>query len=89
MMQQDEAISVHGGAAPIHLQIDKGLGKQFLLVLWLTSFVSAAAVIAFIFMIFAFNANSAKLGILQYDHNVMRAELEARGILPSKNEAGH
>ena len=89
MMQRDEAINVQGGVAPILVNIDKSLGKQFLLVLWLTSFVSAAAVIAFVFMIFAFNANSAKLGILQYDHNTMRAELEVRGVLPSKNEAGH
>lgn len=90
MMQQDEA--VHAQTAPnssLVLQIDKGIGKQFLLVIWLTSFVSAAAVVAFIFMILALNTNSGKLAVLQYDHNVMRAELEARGVLPSKNEAGH
>lgn len=84
--------SVHATTAPnssLVLQIDKGIGRQFLLVIWLTSFVSAAAVIAFVFMMRTLDTNTGKLAVLQYDHNVIRAELEARGVLPSKNEAGH
>ena len=45
LMQQDDALSVHGGAAPILVQIDKGLGKQFLLIIWFSAFASALATV--------------------------------------------
>lgn len=90
-MQRDEAINVDA-KAPVLIHIDRGALKSIqhlLIVLWLSAFCSAAATVAFIFMMETLRVNNGKLAVLEYDHQTLRAELEARGVIPTKNELGH
>lgn len=78
VMQQDDAVSVHGGAAPILVQIDKGLGRQFFIVLWLSAFISAVALSAVIIggmvLFDAFRVTRQHVKILEYDLQDLRAK---------------
>jgi hypothetical protein len=83
---QHEAGSLHAQTAPnssLVLQIDKGVGKQFLFILWASCLISALAVVALLFVMSAFKTNSAKLEILQYDHQALKAQLVAKGLYES------
>jgi len=84
MMQQDEAVNVQSGAAPILVQIDKGVGKQFLIVLWFCSAVSGAAIAAILIMTFfmldALDDTTAHVNVLQYDLAQVKAQLIERGL---------
>lgn len=74
-MQQDDAI--HASTAPgssIVLQVDKGLGKQFLIVLWLSAFLSAAAIVGTVVLFDAFRVTRQHVKILEYDLMDLRAK---------------
>ena len=80
-MQQDDA--VHAQTAPgssMVLQIDKGIGKQFLLIIWLTAFISALAVIGLFIVTSAYRANASHTNMLQYDLAQIRAQLIEQGL---------
>ena len=75
-MQQDDA--VHAQTAPgssMVLQIDKGVGKQFLLIIWLSSFISAAAFVALIATCFFIYKNIGYVAVLEYDLMDLRAKV--------------
>lgn len=74
MMQRDDAVSVQGGPAPILVQIDKGVGKQFIAALWLSSFVAGAALIGLIATCFFIYATIGHVAVLQYDLFDLRAK---------------
>jgi hypothetical protein len=74
-MQQDDAVSVHGGVAPILVQIDKGTGRQFLLALWFSAAISGAAVIGLIACCFFVYATINHVAVLQYDLFDLRAKV--------------
>lgn len=85
MMQQDDA--VHAQTAPnssLVLQIDKGLGKQFFIVLWLSAFVSALALSAVIIgglvLLQAYRNQTAHVNTLQYDLAQVKAQLIDKGL---------
>lgn len=68
MMQRDDAI--HAQTAPgssLFLQIDKGLGKQFFIVLWLSAFLAAASIISVVVLFDAFRVTRQHVKILEYD----------------------
>jgi hypothetical protein len=79
-MQQDEAVSVRGGSAPILVQIDKGVGKQFLLIIWLSAFVSAVAVVALMVLWSAYRDTRAHVNTMQYDLAQVKAQLIEKGL---------
>ena len=74
LMQQDDAVSVQGGQAPILVQIDKGLGRQFLLIIWLSSFFSAVAFVGLIACCFFIYKNIGYTAVLEYDLMDLRAK---------------
>lgn len=84
VMQHDDAVSVHGGAAPILVQIDKGLGRQFFIVLWLSAFISALALSAVIIgglvLLQAYRNQTAHVNTLQYDLANVKAQLIEKGL---------
>jgi len=87
LMQQDEAVHVQSGTAPILVQIDKGLGKQFLLIVWLSSFFSAAAVIGLLACCFFIYKNIGYTAVLEYDLMDLRAKMgEAHENTPAPEE---
>lgn len=74
---QDSPDSIHATAAPnssIVLQIDKSLGKQFMLILWITSFVSALATLGLFLAWQGMRYNIAHTNVLQYDLMDLRAK---------------
>jgi hypothetical protein len=62
------------------LQIDKGTGRHFLLILWLSCFVAAAAAIGFFVTREELRTVKAKYEVLQYDHQALKAQLVAKGL---------
>lgn len=80
MMQRDAAVHVQGGAAPLLVQIDRSVGQQFLLVLWLSSFISAVAVVALMVLWSAYRDTRAHVNTMQYDQDVIKAQLIERGL---------
>lgn len=78
-MQQDEA--VHAQTAPnssLVLQVDKGLGKQFFIVLWLSAFISALCIslviIGGMVLYDAHRVTRQHVKILEYDLQDLRAK---------------
>ncbi len=69
--------SVHARTAPnssLVLQIDKGLGKQVLIVLWLSAFFASAAIIATIVLFDSFRVTRQHVKILEYDLMDLRSK---------------
>lgn len=69
--------SIHATTAPsssMVLQIDKGLGKQFLIVLWLSSFLAAGAIIATFVLFDAFRVTRQHVKVLEYDLMDLRSK---------------
>lgn len=86
-MRQDSPGSIDARSAPgssLVLQIDKGVGKQFMLILWLSSFMSAAAAVALLllalFMLDALDDTTAHVNVLQYDLAQVKAQLIEQGL---------
>lgn len=74
-MQQDDAI--HAQTAPgssLVLQIDKGLGKQFLIVLWLSAFLAAVSTVAVVVLFDSFRVTRQHVKILEYDLMDLRSK---------------
>ena len=80
LMQQDEAVHVQSGQAPILVQIDKGLGKQFLLIVWLSSFTAALAIVGLMVVWSAYRDTRAHVNTMQYDLNQVKAQLIEKGL---------
>lgn len=51
----------------ILLQIDKGLGKHFLIVLWLSAFLAAVSLVGTVVLFDAFRVTRQHVKILEYD----------------------
>lgn len=62
------------------IQVELGLGKNAVVLLWVSAVVSAAAVVALIFTMFEIKTMSAKYEVLQYDHQALKAQLVAKGL---------
>ena len=62
------------------LQIDKGTGRHFLLILWLSCFISAVAVVALMVLWSAYRDTRAHVNTLQYDLAQVKAQLVERGL---------
>ena len=74
-MQQDDAVHAHTApGSSLVLQIDKGLGKQFLLIIWLSSFLSAAATVGLFVAWDAYRHMRQHVNVLQYDLIDLRAK---------------
>lgn len=73
-MQQDEAVHVQGGPAPVLVQIDRSVGKQFISALWLSSVIAGAALVGLIATCFFIYATIGHVAVLQYDLFDLRAK---------------
>ena len=73
------AINARADGASV-IQIEHGVTKSLLAVLWLSTFVSAAAVLGLFVVYHAFKENSAHVNVLQYDLAQMKAQLEEQGL---------
>jgi glutaminase len=62
------------------LQIDKGTGRYFLLILWLSAFFSALAVIGLLVAYTGYRQMTAHVNVLQYDLAQVKAQLIERGL---------
>ena len=75
VMQQDEA--VHAQTAPgssLVLHIDKGIGRQFLLIIWLSAIVTAVAVVGLFVAYDAYRHTRQHVNVLQYDLMDLRSK---------------
>lgn len=80
---QHEAGSLHAQTAPnssLVLQIDKGIGKQFLLIVWLSAFTAALAVVGLMVAWSAYRDTRAHVNTMQYDLAQVKAQLIERGM---------
>ena len=69
--------SVHARTAPnssLVLQIDKGLGKQFLLIIWISAVVTALAVLGLFVAFDAYRHTRQHVNVLQYDLMDLRSK---------------
>lgn len=67
---QHEAGSLHAQTAPnssLVLQIDKGVGRQFFIVLWLSAFLAAVSVVSVVVLFDSFRVTRQHVKILEYD----------------------
>ena len=75
MHDSPHAINVRSGSnAPLLVQIDKGVGKQFLAAFWWSAAISGAAVIGLIACCFFIYATIGHVAVLQYDLMDLRAK---------------
>lgn len=78
LMRQDSPDqSVHATTAPggsLILQVDKGLGKQFFIVLWLSAFLAAGAMVATVVLFDSFRVTRQHVKILEYDLMDLRSK---------------
>lgn len=79
MIDSPHAITSRAEGASL-IQVELGLGKNAVVLLWLSAAVSAIAVASLIFTIVALDRLSAKYEVLQYDHQAMKAQLVAKGL---------
>jgi hypothetical protein len=56
------------------LQVDKGIGKQFFIVLWLSAFLSAGAIVGVVVLFDAFRVTRQHVKILEYDLMDLRSK---------------
>jgi len=77
MRQDSPDSSVHATAAPggsLILQIDKGVGRQFLLIIWLSAIVTAIAVVGLFVAWDAYRHMRQHVNVLQYDLMDLRSK---------------
>lgn len=82
-MMQDSPGAMDLRTAPgstMVLQIDKGVGKQFLLIIWLSAVVTALALIGLFVAYAAYKGTTAHVNVLQYDLAQVKAQLIERGL---------
>lgn len=79
MIDSPNAIRARADGASL-IQVELGLGKNAIILLWLSAIVSAAAVVALIFTMHSLDSLAAKYEVLQYDHQALKAQLVAKGI---------
>lgn len=65
---------------PSWIQIEHGFGKSAVLVLWLSAFVSALAVIGLVVALTAYRNMTAHVNVLQYDLAAVKAQLIDQGL---------
>jgi len=68
------------------VQVEMGASKHLLLVLWLSSFISAAAVVGFIWFVHEMDDQSARIYVLEYDQAQMKAQMIENGTY---EQTGH
>lgn len=73
-----DARAAPGGA--VLLQIDKGIGKQFMLMFWLSAVVTALAVLGLFVAWGAYRETRAHVNVLQYDLALVKAQLIEKGL---------
>jgi len=75
LMQQDEAVSARATTgSSIVLQIDKSVGKQFLVIIWISAVVTALSVAAMFIAYDAFRVTRQHVKILEYDLMDLRSK---------------
>lgn len=75
MMQRDEAISARTApGSSLVLQIDKGIGKQFLLILWISAAVTALALAGLFVAWDGYRHMRQHVNVLQYDLMDLRSK---------------
>jgi hypothetical protein len=70
MRQDSPDESIHANTAPggsLILHVDKGLGKQFFIVLWLSAFLASGAIVGVVVLFDAFRVTRQHVKILEYD----------------------
>jgi len=74
-MQQDEAVHVQSApGSSIQLTIDKAVGKQFLVIIWVSAFVAALAVCVMLVLWDAHRITRQHVKILEYDLMDLRSK---------------
>jgi hypothetical protein len=66
---------------PSWIQIEHGFGKSAVLLLWVSSFVSALAVVGLAVAIISWQRMSAHVAVLEYDHQSLKSKLVAQGLI--------
>lgn len=69
--------SVHARTAPnssLVLQIDKGVGRQFLLIIWLSAVITAVSVVGLFVAYDAYRHMRNHVNVLQYDLMDLRSK---------------
>jgi len=77
MKQDSPDQSIHATSAPgsfIHLTIDKAIGKQFLIIIWLSAFVASLAVLVMLVLWDAHRITRQHVKILEYDLMDLRSK---------------
>lgn len=67
-----------GGSQLLHIEL--GLGKSAIILLWISCFISAVALVGLWANYAALRTVSAQYQVLQYDHQALKAQLVAQGI---------
>lgn len=81
------AINVQGGPAPLLVQIDKGIGKQFVSAIYFSSWISAAAAVCLLFMLFAWRDAARDARVTEDELLRLRATMQAAGMpIPDPEE---
>lgn len=62
------------------LQIDKGTGRHFLLIIWVSCFISSVAVVGLFVLWQAYRNQTAHVNTLQYDLAQVKAQLIEKGL---------
>jgi hypothetical protein len=74
-MQRDEAISASTApGSSLVLHIDKGLGKQFFIVLWLSALLAAGSIVAVVVLFDSFRITRQHVKVLEYDLMDLRSK---------------
>lgn len=75
VLQQDGAVHAQTAAgSSLVLHIDKGLGKHFLIILWLSAFLAAGAIVGTIVLFDSFRVTRQHVKILEYDLMDLRSK---------------
>lgn len=75
MMQQDDAVHAHTAPnSSLVLQIDKGVGRQFLLIIWFSAVVTAVSVVGLFVAYDAYRHLRNHVNVLQYDLMDLRSK---------------
>ena len=80
-MTQDSPGTINARAAGASLiQVELGLGKNAIILLWLSCLVTGIAIAGLVANYAAYKTVSAQYQVLQYDHQALKAQLVAKGL---------
>lgn len=80
MIDSPGAITSRAEGASL-IQVELGLGKNAVTVLWLSALISGLAVVGLAVAIISWQRMSAHVAVLEYDHQALKAKLVANGLI--------